>query len=208
MIKFITKHKILYVNQFGFRKDYSTTLALIDTIEYRYIGIFLDIQKAFDTVHHDIMCQKLENYGFRGHSLTFLRSYLNNRTQYTVVNNCNSSTRGISYGVPQGSILGPLLFLLYINDIHNAISTAQARLFADDTSVLLKNRNLKTLIRQAEGTLEEINNWFLLNKMSLSLGKTNFILFHGVRKDPAVQLNKLSIGINSIEELNLVNISV
>lgn len=102
MMKFINKHKILYVKQFGFRKDFSTTLALIDIVdkikfaldnnEYA-VGVFLDIKKAFDSINHNILIQKLEFYGFRGHISTFIRSYLTNRQQYTVVNNINSKTQ-------------------------------------------------------------------------------------------------------------------
>ena len=210
MIKFIEKHKILYINQFGFRKKFSTTLALIDTIEYikttldnnQYvIGIFLDIRKAFDTVNHNIMCKKLEHYGFRGHSLNFLRSYLSDRTQYTDVNGSQSETQEITHGVPQGSILGPLLFLLYINDLHYAITTAQTRLFADDTSLLIKGQNIHTLKRDAEITLQEISSWFKVNKMCLSLNKSNFILFHGKRKPPHNDLSKLILGNDHIHRV-------
>ena len=207
MIKFIDKHKILYINQFGFRKNYSTTLALIDTVDFiktalddndYVIGIFLDIKKAFDSVNHAILCKKLEDYGFRGHSLQFLTSYLTNRKQFTVVNHCKSSTSNINFGVPQGSILGPLLFLLYINDLQYAITSAQSRLFADDTSVLLRGKNLRALKAKAEDTLKEISQWFLLNRLSLSLSKSNFILFHGKRKDPARHIDCLNIGNDSI----------
>ena len=131
MIKFIDKHKILYIKQFGFRKKYSTILALIDLVDViksyidnndYAIGIFLDIKKAFDTVNHDILLSKLQHYGFRGHFYEFIKSYLNARTQYTVINGKPSDILQIRSGVPQGSILGPLLFLLYVNDMPDAIS--------------------------------------------------------------------------------------
>ena len=144
MIKFIDKHKILYINQYGFRKDHSTTLALIDVVdtiknalnrnEYA-IGIFLDLEKAFDTINHKILLTKLEHYGFRGHVNSFLKSYLTERRQYTRVNGANSSPQDIRYGVPQGSILGPLFFILFINDISAAMTNCAGKLFADDTAL-------------------------------------------------------------------------
>ena len=114
---FIEKHAILYLQQYGFRKKHSTTLALIDlTDKIRTIldgkqyalGIYLDLKKAFDTVDHGILLSKLETYGFRGHVNDFIRSYLSNRKQFTIINGYCSSQRGINVGVPQGSVLGPL----------------------------------------------------------------------------------------------------
>ena len=109
MLSFISKHAILFIYQYGFREGYSTTLALIDiidTIKRKLdqgeigIGIFINIRKAFDTVNHNILFSKLEHYGFRGHSLNLLKSYVSNRKQYTRINNCDSSTKFLNYGVP------------------------------------------------------------------------------------------------------------
>ena len=174
MMDFVNKHNILYIRQYGFKKEFSNTLALIDlvdTIESYLdinecvIGIFQDIKKAFDSINHDILCYKLEHYGFRGHFLTFIRSYLSNRVQYTTVNGCNSKIMPIRYGVPQGSILGPLLFLLYINDLQFATAKAESRLFADDTSALLHDKNLQALIIRAEICLSDLRlvfeKWFI-----------------------------------------------
>ena len=140
---FINKYKILILEQYGFLKNHSTMSALIDVIDTvrMYVdqgefalSIFLDLKKAFDTVNHDILLSKLEHYGFRGHINKFIGSYLNNREQFTVVNGANSDIMHISTGVPQGSVLGPLFFLLYINDIVTCLTQAKATLFADDTS--------------------------------------------------------------------------
>ena len=126
MMNFIDKHKILFVYQYGFRKKHSTSLALIDIVDKMKfaldkndyaLGILLDITKTFHFINHDILITKLENYGFRGHSSVFFRSYLSGRTQFTSLQSCKSDLRTISYGVPQESILGPLLFLLYINNM-------------------------------------------------------------------------------------------
>ena len=177
MIVFIDKHKILYMKQYGFRQGFSTTLALIDVIddikraldkgEYA-IGIFLDVEKAFDSINHAILLHKLEHYGFRGHVNSFLKSYLENRKQYTNVNNKESNQLYICFGVPQGSVLGPWLFILYVKDMSNSMTHCDGKLFADDTSLLLYNRDIKKLVNDAEQNLREIYLWFKLNKLSLS----------------------------------------
>ena len=203
MIAFIDKHKILYVNQYGFRKGFSTTLAMIDVFdtlklaldrqEYA-IGIFLDLEKAFDTICHKILLSKLEHYGFRGHSNKFIKSYLSCRNQYTLINGKKSMRRENNFGVPQGSILGPLFFLLFINDISYAMKSCKGKLFADDTCLLLHHKHIQTLIRNAQKSLADISAWFKLNKLSLSLGKSNFILFHNPKQDPCNWLQTLKAG--------------
>ena len=113
--------------------------------------MFLDIEKAFNCVNHDILLYKLDHYGFRGHVSTFISSYLRNRTQFTIANGASSNFSSINYGVPQGSILGPLLFLLYVNDLPNSIPD-QIVLFADDTGIFIKHKRKESLIRNAECT--------------------------------------------------------
>ena len=141
---FLEKYKIFVDFQFGFRSDHSTILALTEMIDSvrclldsgNYVfGLFVDLSKAFDTVDHKILLHKLSIYGIRGHSNKFFESYLSNRKQITSVNGTNSSLQNIEFGVPQGSVLGPVLFLLYINDLSLAIQDGTARLFADDTSI-------------------------------------------------------------------------
>ena len=165
-MSFIEKHKILYLNQYGFRMKHSTILTLItltdkikqviDNGEYA-IGIYLDLKKAFDTVNHVILLKKLEHYGIRGQANTLISNYVTDRTQYCIVNGRNSS---ICTGVPQGSVLGPLLFLLYVNDIASSMTDENLILFADDTSVLLHDKNLKSLLDKAKSSLTKIQSWF------------------------------------------------
>ena len=159
LIAFLECKQILYCHQYGFRKLYSTAMALIkitDNIkrlldERNYvIGILIDFKKAFDPVDHEIMLKKIECYGIRGHTNMFFRSYLTNRRQLTVVNGGQSDIGIVKCGVPQGSVLGPLFFLLYINDIYRAVGCNAVRLFADYTSLLSSGPNLNDVIDQAK----------------------------------------------------------
>ena len=212
LMEFINKYKIIIWEQFGFLKKHSTMLALIDVIdnvrgyinqgEYA-LGIFLDLKKAFDTVGHSILLSKLEHYGIRGHVNEFLKSYLMNRQQYTMINGSASITQSISIGVPQGSVLGPLFFLLYINDIINCLSHSKPTLFADDTSLLLHDKNLKTVIELAENDLKNTYDWLVANQLSLSWEKTNFIIFHSPKKK-IDNVTDLKVYENSIKRVKSV----
>ena len=151
--KFFLKNSIISKQQFGFRRGYSTEMAITDlhnkllkNIEEDYFSccIFLDLSKAFDTVNHKLLLKKLHMYGIRGNMHDLLASYLTNRKQFTECNNIRSRTNTVVCGVPQGSTLGPLLFSLYINDL--SIHTAfHVTLFADDTVLLMRNRNINQL---------------------------------------------------------------
>ena len=117
------------------------------------LPIFIDLQKAFDTVEHSILIQKLQHYGIRGIALEILKSYLKNRVQGVQINNTRSSYVEVKHGVPQGSVLGPLLFIIYINDLHRAIKNSKTIHFADDTSLVCKDNSLKALNRKVNWDL-------------------------------------------------------
>ena len=181
---FLTSNNILNPSQFGFRKKYSTDFAitkLLDKViqslskKEHVIALFMDLSKAFDTIDHDILLYKLNNYGIRGIVLSWLKSYLSNRQQFVSINNVESSRLNIKCGVPQGSILGPLLFLIYINDIVNSSTVLDFVLFADDTNIVSSHTNLNELIGTINAELTKVSSWFKCNKLSLNISKTHFM---------------------------------
>lgn len=206
LYKFLESSNILFDNQFGFRKQNSTAHALIQiteqiktTIENGKFGcgIFIDLRKAFDTVNHAILLRKLEHYGVRGVSLQWFQSYLSNRKQYVYLNGSSSELKEISCGVPQGSVLGPLLFLLYINDLPNISEKLKFFLFADDTNIYYEANNLKDLERTINKELCWLNHWLNVNRLALNISKTNFVVFHPFNKPLkeyiTIKINKKAI---------------
>ena len=144
--------------------------------------IFLDFAKAFDTVNHDILLKKLEYYGIRGVALKLFKSYLADRMQCTEIGDQQSSLKYIKCGVPQGSILGPLLFLLYINDIIASSNVLKFTLFADDTSLYYSHKNKSEAYQVLNIELAKISDWLAANKLSLNVSKSKLLVFHNQRK--------------------------
>ena len=148
----------------------------IENGEY-VIGIFLDFSKAFDTVNHDILLEKLEHYGIRGCALSWFRSYLSNKPQYVTYNGTTSMSQTIKCGVPQGSILWPLLFLIYINDLGNVCINTMPLLFADDTNLFASGTNIIQLQDAVTNDQNSIVEWLKVNRLSLNIKKTHFMIF-------------------------------
>ena len=145
-------------------------------------AIFLDLSKAFDTVSHSILLKKLQKYGVRGQVFKLLESYLTARTQFVEIDNVRSMPIQIKYGVPQGSILGPLLFLIYINDLPSA-TNCFIKLFADDTFLCTQNKDMKSLEIETNYELKKVNIWLASNKLTLNIKKSKFMVFTNKRKD-------------------------
>ena len=202
LISFIDKYNILFKYQFGFRKDHSTELAILEitdilktSIDNNLItcGVFLDFSKAFDTVNHEILLRKLHKYGVRGKALDWFTSYLTKRTQYVKLGNVESEFLQIVCGVPQGSTLGPLLFLLYINDLANSSDMLSFRLFADDANIFYATKTSKDLEAVMNSKLQKVINYCNLNKLSINMRKTNFMIITSPQKPTIHNINILNI---------------
>lgn len=188
--KFIDKYDLLTECQYGFRANRTTSMALIDLIEKITsaiddkkfaVGIFIDLKKAFDTIDHKLLIKKLEKYGIRGSVRDWMNSYITDRQQFVQIGDNRSNSLGITCGVPQGSVLGPKLFNLYINDICRVSSFLKFILFADDTNIFCSGENLQQLLQAITAEMSNLKRWFDLNKLSLNVKKTKLMIF-GNRK--------------------------
>ena len=168
-------------------------------------GIFVDLSKAFDTVNHNILLDKLDHYGFRGKANQLLASYLSNRKQFVELNNHKSAYKPITCGVPQGSVLGPLLFLIYINDLPNCCPLGDTRIFADDTNVLFNATNADEILRKGQVIMEQMNNWFVANKLTLNAKKSSFIIFKSNRSRINNLPDKFTFNNTEIMRSNSIN---
>ena len=183
--KFSSKFSIISPNQFGFLKGKSTadavnslTQYLYDCLELRQIAItiLIDFKKAFDTINHSILLRKLNSYGIRGAPLNFVCSFLSNRSCSVKIGNTVSNPSPISIGLPQGSILSPLLFLFYINDLPNIVNNIHTILYADDTSFCIKHDSLSELLPKCNYVLEKLIQWTNCNRISININKTTYFL--------------------------------
>ena len=188
-------NKLLYKHQYGFQKGKCTEQNLLHVTNFiakalnegKYcIGLFLDLKKAFDVCSHKILLEKLKSFGVKNTALKWFTSYLSERMQCVDINGNLSTPRGIDISVLQGSILGPILFLCYINDLPAATSLLTF-LFADDTSGLLAGDSLPDLVDKMNIEIKKLANWFRANKKAVNIGKTKFIIFHP--KSKKVELN-------------------
>lgn len=184
--KFLENHDILTKFQYGFRKNVSTEFAILDLTHYiisniesklHTIGIFIDLKKAFDSLDHNILLAKLDNYGIRGIAFQWFKSYLADRFHFVAIDECSSDLLPMESGVPQGSILGPLLFNIFLNDLVNCSNISKFILYADDTTILLNDPNIEHLMSTANAEMCKIYNWLSCNKLKMNFKKTCFILF-------------------------------
>ena len=188
--KFLDSHSLIHDRQFGFRHNHSTTHAIITLVNKIIesvdsgdiaINLFIDLRKACDTVSHPILIKKLYACGITGNVLELCTSYLKNRTQFVVYDGVKSYTKSIDCGVPQGSILGPLFFIVFMNIFHVSQSLFKI-LYADDTSIFLSGRDLDKLIRELNAELVLVTEWLKANKLTLNTVKTYYMVFHRGRR--------------------------
>lgn len=186
LIKYLEDNKLLTQYQHGFRANHSTETAVLHFVNNIYkaleqklyvAGVFIDLSKAFDSLNHNILLSKLQHIGIRGVPLELFHSYLSNRSQSVSCNNMTSHFIPISRGVPQGSVIGPILFLIYINDIINASNKFLFTIYADDTNLLLFDKDITSLHATIHTQLNLINTWIKCNELKLNISKTNYILF-------------------------------
>ena len=183
---FLESYGIFTDKQYGFRKNINTNDAvnnLLDSIykamdDNDFLGaVFIDLSKAFDTVPHNLLLQKLEHYGIRGNALNLLESYLSNRKQFVSIEGIKSSMQDIKIGVPQGSVLGPLLFLLYINDLPNSVNNVNSILFADDTTMFARDNDVYDLCNTISSDMLLVKDWLIANSLTLNESKSYYIIF-------------------------------
>ena len=212
LYNYFTANSILFNKQFGFRAGHSTEHALLELIDQicdsfndknYFPGIFIDLYKAFDTVDHSIFLKKLEHYGIKGRCLSWFQSYLSNRKQHIEFKHDNRTDNAemsnIICGVPQGSILGPFLFIIYVNDLCQTSEFLKPIMFADDTNSFCKNKTVKTLFLKANIELKKISEWFQANKLSLNEDKARFTLFHKLQDRDNLPLQLPVLKINNYE---------
>ena len=211
LIRFFDNYEILYNNQYGFRKKRSTSLALLylhdkitSAIDERKhtVGSFLDLSKA---VNHRILLEKLEHFGIRGLALEWIKCYLYNRHQ---INGISSSLLEISCGVPQGSVLCPLFFLIYINDLCQISNIYDLVLFADDTNLFFSHFDSTTLMNLVNSEMLKLFDWFKANKLSLNTQKSNYIIFKPRQRRDELTLSIEMDGfkMNQVKEDNFLGV--
>jgi len=219
------KHNILAGEQFGFRNKLSTTDAIYKLINKTLIalndkimigGIFCDLEKAFDSINHDILISKLNFYGAKGKTMSWFKSYLKNRYQtVTLTNKANcqnyhSTLQELTRGIPQGSILGPLLFLIYINDLPKTVNNLATPIpFADDTTILITSPNKSDFELKVNTTLNLINDWLNTNFLFINFDKTHFMQFTTKNKPkPHLKITHLNKQILTVSNIKFLGIHI
>ena len=231
LYQYFTDNDLIFTSQYGFRKLHSTEFASIELVDRisQYmdsgklpLSIFLDLSKAFDTLDHSILLSKLKFYGVSNTPLKWFQSYLQNRQQFVEFDGTCSDTTFLNTGVPQGSILGPLLFLIYMNDIHTASNKFDMILYADDTNLIsplcsfnsslsCNKSEMEHMSQQINTELRNIQEWLNINKLSLNVSKTKYMIFHHYQRNITNIIPTLQINFEPIErvmEFNFLGLTI
>ena len=216
--EYMESNKLFFMHQNGFRKGKSTIRAVNNIANklYEYknngeysIAIFLDLSKAFNCVNHDILCMKLEKVGIKGQCKQWIMEYLRDRQQYVRNGGINSDCKSINYGIPQGSVLGPLIYLLYVNDIMDCDIASDLSMFADDTAMVAHGKVLADVVSQVNHDMTKLTGWFNANKLSVNLDKTKCMFFsknaHEDCELPILEVNGIQLKfVNNFSYLGIV----
>jgi len=213
LMQFLIAKNILYKHQYGFRPKHSTTHPIIHLLNHcatsmsksdpeSTLAVLCDLSKAFDVINHDILLKKMHNYGIRGIAHEWFESYLSDRQQFVEMDGNTSEKVPIRIGVPQGSILGPLLYLIYVNDIGNSCM-GNILSFADDTTLFMSHSNLKELHANANILTNDLYQWFCSNRLSLNASKTKYIVLRP--KHMREDLSRYSIQIDNTKLVRIGN---
>ena len=192
LYEYFQTNKLFHVSQYGFRQQHSTEFAALELADIVFkdlddrkvsVAVFMDLSKAFDTLDHSILLKKLQFYGIRDTVLKWFESYLTDRYQYVEIDGIKSDLNRLYTGVPQGSILGPLLFLIYMNDICNSTDKFEFILYADDTTLYISFASRTDTSELINPEIRKVSRWLSINKLSINVSKTKYILFHAKNKD-------------------------
>jgi len=214
---FLKSFDVLTACQFGFQQNSSTSDALLEYLDHVYmnlnvkrsvVSVLLDFSKAFDTVRHDILVDKLYHVGIRGGVLNWFNSYLSDRRQYVSINNCNSSHSIVNSGVPQGSVLGPILFLIYINDMSNCSRELNFVHFADDTTVFFSGDVVDDAVAVVNVELLKVQNWLYANRLSLNTNKTSAMIMSNTRTQNFPPVRISGADIEYVSQANFLGVTI
>jgi retron-type reverse transcriptase len=220
LTEYFNAHSLFSSAQYGFRSSFSTENALHEIVDRLYsafdsnhfgVGIFLDLAKAFDSLDRRVLYRKLACYGITGVEGDWFRSYFANRQQYAVCGNSESTMLPVNFGVAQGSIIGPLLFIIFINDIVHCSTELRFIVYADDTNVFMSSQDMESLMHRVNVELEKVRLWFISNRLTLNSGKSQFMLFHRKRRtvpDRVIPVNIGGVVIERVQQTKFLGVQI
>ena len=219
LIDYLCIHKLISIDQSAYLKLHSTQTALhrliddiLENVNNKEITAlcFLDIRKCFDTIDHKILLTKLYKYGIQNTELMWFKSYLADRKQVLYCNGASSTELGVNIGVPQGTVLGPILFLLYVNDLSNAVKNASINIYADDVVIYSSHENVDILKNQMQDTMNDVFKWYNENRLALSIEKCNTLVVHHNPSEPPpdIILTRNEIPLCQVKDVKYLGLTI